>query len=263
LFGESILSVKVLAISDVDSWQGYEPILRKHSPNVVALCGDLVQDGSTVYSGVTPQKHREGFYRFIKKAGATSRVLVIAGNHDESPAYDIERIQATSGCEEISGKKVSVSGITFMGIGYHQAHLIRELDPLISEHKGTVDLVLSHCEGRRLVKLSALSPRLIVQGHFGVGTFEVYGTPTVFTSDAKFALIDIDPHRKNSYSIHVEYLKHHHPIKTFVRHPSLTPFGNQAEHTQACFKCNLELFLASRQWSVPCPSPQHPENDGS
>src|SRR5271169_3267854 len=37
--------VRILAISDVKYWDGYELLLRKYKPSVVVLAGDLVDDG--------------------------------------------------------------------------------------------------------------------------------------------------------------------------------------------------------------------------
>lgn len=244
--------MRILAISDVDSWAGYEAVLKKCAPDVVALCGDLVEDGSTLVAGTSPRKHQEGFYRFLKRAGVQARVLVVSGNHDKAPAYDADRINNMPGCEELSGRSISIGGITFLGVGYHQAHLIADLAPLLDAQRCNVDVVLSHCEGRRLERLSTLSPRLIVQGHFGVGTFHVYGTPTVFISDANYALIEMKPNRKSALSVRVDYRKSHLPIKAFVRHSSLSPFGEQAKHSAGCYRCNPPLMFESRKGLSDC-----------
>lgn len=228
--------MKILAISDVDQWKGYQALHQTIAPDVVVLPGDLVQDGSSLIAGVCPDKHGEGFYSFLKRAGKTSKVLVVAGNHDQPPAYNLERISSIPGCEEISGRAVSLQGVRFLGVGYSQAHLIRDLYPLIESHKDKVDVVLSHCEGRRLRELGALRPKLIIQGHFGVGQYTVYGVPTVFTSQARSTVIDIS--RLGKISIKVVHRESHLAIRAFVRHPSLVPHGNQGKHDKACYRCN-------------------------
>jgi predicted phosphodiesterase len=41
--------MRILAISDVVRWDGYDKIVARHAPNVVVLCGDLTSDGAAAF----------------------------------------------------------------------------------------------------------------------------------------------------------------------------------------------------------------------
>ena len=41
--------MRILAISDVHTWDGYERLVDEHKPDVVALAGDLTSDGGAAF----------------------------------------------------------------------------------------------------------------------------------------------------------------------------------------------------------------------
>lgn len=246
--------MKVLAISDVAKWDRARKAVKLHAPNVVTLIGDLASDPSAIFAGnYSPKKQRKDFIEFLEYAGQLATVLVVAGNHDDSSAYDVCKINQIPGCSEISGKAITLNGIRFLGVGYQQAHFLRLLRPIVCKYKGEIDIVLSHCEGRRLRELASISPRLIIQGHFGVGQYSVYGVPTVFIAEANSALITLPYKRPDSIPVLIDYRTRHHPIRLFVRDPSLVPYGSQQEHENRCEDCapkNQLFYLRTFQEHV-------------
>ena len=137
--------------------------------------------------------HVDKFYQFLRYAGKKSKVLVVKGDHDEDFKNDYipEKINKIHGCSEISGKLVEINGVRFLGLGFNETHYLRILKPTIEEFKGKVDVVITHCEQRRVPLVSMLKPKIIIRGHFGYGKFLVNGIPSVFTNLVKYTTIEL------------------------------------------------------------------------
>lgn len=277
--------MRILAISDVYDWNGYERIFDDFHSDVVLLAGDLTSDGLAKFwkaavecipafqeavmkqasamgftvewsegSTMIQQKrtstasmndfvdaygslidkygntqeflenrkrmHVDKFYKFLKHAGETATILVVEGDHDQDfdGDYNAERIERIPNCLEMSGKVEKIHGCRFLGLGYRDTHYLRLLKPAIDEFKGKVDVVMIHCEQRRISLLSEFKPKLIVRGHFGYGKYLIYGIPSVFTSPpCACSLVEIN---KNSlpkitqYSMNFGSLK---PLKKLLQ----------------------------------------------
>lgn len=144
------------------------------------------------------ETHVDLFYKFLKYAGRKSKVLVVKGDHDDDfeKDYIVEKINKISGCKEISGKFVEISGLRFLGLGFNETHYLRILKPLIEEFKGKVDVVITHCEQNKIPLVSLLKPKIIIRGHFGFGKYLVNDIPSVFTMGVKYTIIEIE-NKKN------------------------------------------------------------------
>jgi len=142
--------------------------------------------------------HVDKFYSFLEYAGKVSKVLVVRGDHDYDfeGDYDINRINATPGCSEISGRLVEVGGVRFLGVGFEEVRSVRKLRSIVEEYRGRVDVVVAHNELWKTKFLGELRPRLIIRGHSGRGVYLVNGVPAVFTAGGtKYAVIDLEPDR--------------------------------------------------------------------
>jgi len=148
---------------------------------------------SEEYSKVRKTVHVEKFYEFLKYTGQKCKVLVVKGDHDDFASdYSRSEIDKISGCVEISGKIEKVGELNFLGIGFEEAHYLTELKRLIKNHKGEIDIIVTHCEQRRLPDLSEARPRLLIRGHFGQGKFLVNNVPTVMTCSVPCTVIDFE-----------------------------------------------------------------------
>jgi len=186
--------MRILAFSDVRDWEGYEKLVDKVKPDVVALAGDVTSDGFAGFwmkglAGTSKQSmqkwkrtHVNRFYQFLRYAGEQTRVLVVRGNHDEDfkGDYDPDRINKTSGCQEVSGKSAEIGGLRFLGLGFGETQHVRLLNALVTEFRGRIDVVLTH--GERLPLISSLKPKLIIKGGFGRGKCLVNDVPTILTA---------------------------------------------------------------------------------
>ena len=243
--------MRILAISDVASWNGYTRILDKVHPDLVVLAGDLTSDGfarfwndalecvprfvaarkrlmsklgvrlrdglyvvphsvheefsdglyrlkdryrdTEEFESARNRIHIGRFYRFLSVAGTRAPVLVVMGDHDEDfeGDYLVERINQIPGCQEISGRSATITGMRFLGLGYKETHYRRRLRPLIAQHSGSIDVVVAHAEQSAMPLIAEVRPKLIVRGHFGAGCYRVNGVPSVFTSVSTYTVIEL------------------------------------------------------------------------
>lgn len=236
--------MKILALSDISSWDRYTRLIETEKPRVTVLAGDLTSDGGAEFwrtalevipafrgdrrtlrkrLGVTTgprgdyeiiprdtyeeyrdairaleRQHRttkafltarkklhvDKFYAFLRRAGKISTVLVVKGDHDDDfPGdYDVTKIDAIPGCQEISGKTTTVEGLTFLGLGFDQAGFRRPLRRFIKDLRGGVDVVIAHPPHENVQIVAELKPRLLIRGHFGTGRYSIGGVPSVFTA---------------------------------------------------------------------------------
>ena len=213
---------KILAFSDVTSWEAKNELTSKTRPDIVALAGDLIDEGTyshwfqardkywkqthnykkhsydvllqdRLFRKIlekTKTKRTEGFYNFLKDAGQKSRVLIIKGNHDEEESYDPERINNIAGCEEISGRAIEINGIRFLGISEKESYYLRLLNPIIDKFKGKIDVIILHGYNIRLI--SSIQPKLIIHGGSASGKYLVKNVKTVYTSATHHAIITIE-----------------------------------------------------------------------
>lgn len=126
---------------------------------------------SSRFYDLVRSRHVEKFYQALKFAGKRStRVFVVKGDHDiyDFPeTYDVDQINHTANCVEISGKKVAINNWTLLGPGYAETHYLRTLRPMIATTKA--DIILIHSEQKRLMLISQMKPKIIFRGHFGFG----------------------------------------------------------------------------------------------
>lgn len=85
---------------------------------------------------------------------------------------------------------VGIQGISFLGLGYEEVHYLRILRPLIEKFRDKVDIILTHCEMRRVPLLAEFKPKLILKGHSGLGRFLVRGVPAIFTAGSKYVKVE-------------------------------------------------------------------------
>jgi len=138
---------------------------------------------SPAYHAARRRLHVRPFYEFLAEAGRMSQVLVVKGNHDDDypGEYRPDRISRIPGCREISGQAVTLDGHVILGIGSDQAWRLRSLDQVLADWRGRVDVVIAHAPRRNIAFVTALSPRLIIRGHYGPGPCIVNGVPTIGT----------------------------------------------------------------------------------
>lgn len=255
--------MRILAFSDVVRWKGYERLVEKYKPHVVALAGDLTSDGCAdfwhaaleavpkykrqiaalekrrvqtllqengstcpsqpegsvrilhpgpesrrieaslrevselarrhpAYRAAREKMHVDMFYRFLRYAGKRACVLAIKGDHDDDfPGdYDPGRINRIPGCQEISGSAFERDGTTFLGVSYEETKYRRTPQALLMRFPQRGAVVISHARQRNVRLLAALQPRLVIRGHFGLGSYLLDGTPAVFTAGGH-AVIDL------------------------------------------------------------------------
>ena len=141
--------------------------------------------------------HVDRFYQFLEYAGKISKVLVVKGDHDEDfeGDYVVDRIHKISGCREISGRTTEVKGLRFLGLGFGESHYLRNLRPIIEEFEGKVDVVIAHCEQKRVPTIGSLRPRIMIRGHFGSGKYLVNNIPSVFTQGVKYTTVELENER--------------------------------------------------------------------
>jgi predicted phosphodiesterase len=189
--------MKILAFSDVIKWEGYEEIVDEIKPSIICLAGDLTSDGFAEFwrSPFTSIKsHVDGFYKFLRYAGRKARVLIVKGDHDDdvAGAYDVEKINAIEGCEEISQWKiVNIYGLNFLGLGANETHNLRTPSaPRLKDFrkKVKVDIVVMHGENIHLVSL--LKPKIIIKGGWFCGACLVEEIPSVFTGPNSCTIIE-------------------------------------------------------------------------
>lgn len=141
---------------------------------------------------IRKRMHVDKFYKFLRYAGRKSQVLVVKGDHDTDFERDYmpKRINAIPGCTESSGEVLDINGLRFLGLGFVETHYLRILNPIIEGLKGKVDVVITHCEQKRMPLVSLLKPRIIIRGHFGSGTHLINDIPAVFTQDVFYTVIE-------------------------------------------------------------------------
>jgi hypothetical protein len=138
--------------------------------------------------------HVDKFYAFLRHAGkASSKVLVIKGDHDDDFAGDFDslRINRISGCRDISGKVYALNRCLILGLGFEQAGYRRPLRSFVEGFKGRVEIVIAHAPQHNVRLIAEIRPKLLIRGHFGSGQYIVDGTPTVFTSGLHHTVIEI------------------------------------------------------------------------
>lgn len=243
--------LRILALSDIPRWQGYEALVDETAPDAVVLPGDLVSDGyidrdhilqhipayrdefaaltkrygakirkdgrtthaqskkpgfidawqalrETHEAGPDFEKalttaHVEPFYLFLAHAGKKAKVLVTKGDHDDDipENYQTDRINQTPGCQEVSGRLVTLDGVAFLGLGFDHGAKISQVRLLGREFANRADVVVCHPPQKMVPRIvDELKPKLLVRGHFGNGAYLVNGTPAVFTQNAHHTLIE-------------------------------------------------------------------------
>jgi predicted phosphodiesterase len=167
--------MKILALSD-KLWPSQQLArIKKFAPDIVALAGDVSW---------------KGLYAFLKAAGRTSKVLVVAGNHDEcASTYDSDKINRLPNCEEISDRLVEAAGFRFFGLPYSSAMDDARLAKLMPELRQS-HVLITHAPLSRLPKYCWRGPKVIIQGHHGYGVYFTRPILTVFTDGVLSALID-------------------------------------------------------------------------
>ncbi len=165
--------------------QGLDVVPRESSEEYRRSLRDLELRYRTsgTFSTARREMHVEKFYDFLEHAGRKANVLVVKGDHDDDFAgdYDVERIDAIPGCQEISGKIATCGEWTVLELGFDQAGYRRALRRLIAEFKGRVRIVIAHAPQENARLLAEFQPRLLNRGHFGRGRFLIDGVPAVFT----------------------------------------------------------------------------------
>jgi len=193
------VNLRILAFSDVEEWKGYEKLVDRIKPDLITLAGDVTSDGfASFWKSLEIRKgkrtHVDKFYKFLRYAGEKSQVLVVKGDHDADfdGDYIPEKINEIYGCQEISGKLIDVNGLRFLGLGFNETHYLRALKVIIEEFKEEPDVVVTHCEQKRMPLVSSLKPRIIIRGHFGSGKYLVNDIPAVFTQDVFYTVVELE-----------------------------------------------------------------------
>ena len=173
--------------------------------------------------------HVDKFYEFLEYAGKKSSVLVVKGDHDEDfdGDYISKKINSIQGCNEISGKLITINRVNFLGLGFNDTHYLKRLKPLIKKFREKVNIIITHSENNKMYLISLFKPQLIIRGHFGSGKYLVNGIPSVFTQGVQYTLIEIKD--KKLPKILQYHMSFNHKIK-LLKKGSIRPwFSKKSE----------------------------------
>lgn len=166
--------MRILALSDIN-WsprkagadlQELIALVEQVQPELVLLAGDLVDNDKRV--------NRERWLPYWRDLISFFDVLdakhipgcFVQGNWDEVPEYDVLAARTSTGVQEISGRTVTVNGVRLFGIPHAVTARRTTLRDLTTTFTEPVDIVLTHAEGQRRMRLFELPTKLIITGHY-------------------------------------------------------------------------------------------------
>lgn len=152
-----------LNITRYDSLRRYYSIIKEEQSDLVLFAGDLTGDGSCGHG------FHLAFILLLKLLESDSiPSAYISGNHDKDEYYDrvnkyAEQLQYT---QEISNRCIDILGIKILGINYHQSKSKTQLKKIISQAKEKYDILLSHSQLKRRIRLFEIDTDYIFTGHY-------------------------------------------------------------------------------------------------
>lgn len=203
----------MIAFSDMgfSETQWERRIIDGFKPDVVILAGDYDEGSEPDFYTEEEERARRKYaslYSFLEYAGRKTRVLVVGGNHDLAPFYSEDKVNSINGCEEISGKLVTVKSLSFLGVGASNVRILSILKKLGGRN---IDVVVAHCGVNSLAPLwTRAKPKIVINGHTQSGTYKANGVPLLLTQRLRFAHVEIgdngvviqqfaEPNRLNDY----------------------------------------------------------------
>lgn len=170
----------------------YIEIIDTHKPDIVLFGGDITGDGSC----------GTGYYfafayllQYLENCKINS--VFIQGNHDTDFYYNklIKKSSEFKYAQEISGKSITIKGLTIIGVSFEDTKNKTRLKELICKN-GRYDIVLAHAELARRPWLFDFETRYIITGHYDI-KFN-YIDKKIFLSffndfpDRSYAIIDFE-----------------------------------------------------------------------
>lgn len=171
--------IRLMLISDVSSWDGYDKAFMLFKPDITVLAGDVAVDGFTHTDNL--KAHVSRFYDFIELASLTSKVLTIRGNHD-AEYYDESKIRKLGG-NDIDCRRYDVQGLSLFGIGFENIKDIKSTEKS--------DIIVTHCMEEYAKKMTAFEPKIILRGHSGIGIKKCEGVAIVSSGFNGFVILSI------------------------------------------------------------------------
>lgn len=166
--------MRILALSDIN-WsrtrngadlQELVALVHHVQPELVLLAGDLVDnDKGRNHQKCLPYWHDLGVFLKIL-SGEQIHCCFVRGNWDEIAEYEALATSESLYIHEISNKTVTINNLRLLGIPNAATTRKTVMRDLISTYADPVDIVLTHADGVRRMRLFELPTKLIITGHF-------------------------------------------------------------------------------------------------
>lgn len=166
--------MRILALSDI-SWQCSKngtdlqellALVNKVQPELVLLAGDLVDnDKGTNHQNYLPFWHDLGIFLQTLE-GEQIHCCFVRGNWDEVAEYESLVRSEYRYIHDISSKVATINSLRLFGIPNAATTRKVVMRDLIATYNDPVDIVLTHADGVRRMRLFELPAKLIITGHF-------------------------------------------------------------------------------------------------
>lgn len=190
------------------------------------------------FQRIRRDSHVERFYQVLEFASnVVDMVLVVRGDHDDGfpGEYDVERIDATKNCHEISGHVIEYKGLKLLGLGYHETRSVMTVRKFADSEPS--ELVITHAQEKRIPELARLRTKVILRGHFR--SEKTYRTPLLISANPP-VLVETNE-RDGALHLGTRYFVHPKPREAAVgesyplesKHSLCTHCGRIQEYLEA------------------------------
>lgn len=196
-------SAQILAFSDINWSPHYRGInlekliglVERVNPTLVLMAGDLVDNDK---GGVRDEwlPYWQEISRFLNFLESNKvRCYLVKGNWHEKSEYEQLVPRSYSYIEEISERLVEANNIRTLGISHGFTNKLTTMKAIHNLCPESVDIVLTHAEGRRRIWLFELPAKLNITGHFDQKFCVVRDKVFLSFSNfpGQFAVIDYQP----------------------------------------------------------------------
>ncbi len=166
--------MRILALSDLN-WSRAKngtdlpellTLVEHVQPELVMLAGDLVDNDKGVnHQRCLPYWRDLGVLLDTLEAERINCCFV-RGNWDEIAEYDALAAPQYTYVHEISGTTITIGSLRILGIPNAATTRKTVMRELIASYNEPVDIVLTHADGVRRMRLFELPTQLIITGHF-------------------------------------------------------------------------------------------------
>lgn len=166
--------MRILALSDI-VWSARQAgadlqeliaLIDYVDPELVLLAGDLVDNDKRVnHARCLPYWRDLGVLLDVLESRQLPCCFV-QGNWDEEPEYEALAAHDYIYVHEVSDRVVNVSGLRIFGIPHAVTAKRRTMREITTRPMDPIDIVLTHADGVRRMRLFELPTRLIITGHY-------------------------------------------------------------------------------------------------